>query len=103
MNKTILLGALMLLSTVSIAQEKISTKFGKGLYNVVSEDSSWSMKFGLRFQSLFVGEWDVNETDGVGVGTSQFLIRRARLKFGGFAYSPKLKYKVELGLSNKDL
>jgi hypothetical protein len=30
------------------------------------------------------------------------LIRRSRLKFDGFAFSPKLKYKVELGLSNRD-
>ena len=30
------------------------------------------------------------------------LIRRSRLKFDGFAYSPKLKYKV-LGLSNRDI
>jgi phosphate-selective porin OprO/OprP len=30
------------------------------------------------------------------------LIRGSRLKFDGFAYSPKLKYKVELGLSNRD-
>src|SRR5690606_20106056 len=32
-----------------------------------------------------------------------FLIRRARLKFDGFAYSPKLRYKIELGLSNQDI
>jgi hypothetical protein len=32
-----------------------------------------------------------------------FIIRRARLKFDGWAYSPKLKYKIELGLSNRDL
>ena len=32
-----------------------------------------------------------------------FLIRRARLKFGGFAYSPRLEYKIELGLSNRDI
>ena len=31
------------------------------------------------------------------------LVRRARLKFSGFAYSPKLTYKLELGLSNKDI
>ena len=34
--------------------------------------------------------------------TSAF-IRRARLKFDGFALSPKLKYKLELGLSNRDI
>ena len=34
---------------------------------------------------------------------SSFLVRRARLKFGGFAFSPKLTYKLELGLSNRDI
>ena len=33
---------------------------------------------------------------------ANFLSRRSRLKFDGFAYSPKLKYKIELGLSNRD-
>ncbi|HAT63305.1 MAG TPA: porin, partial [Flavobacteriaceae bacterium] len=28
---------------------------------------------------------------------------RARLKFDGWAYSPKLEYKIELGLSNRDI
>jgi phosphate-selective porin OprO/OprP len=31
------------------------------------------------------------------------MVRRARLKFSGFAYSPKLKYKIELGLTNRDI
>ncbi len=30
------------------------------------------------------------------------LTRRARLKFDGFAVSPRLTYKIELGLSNRD-
>src|SRR5690606_35924018 len=36
-------------------------------------------------------------------GGSNFLIRRARLKFDGFAFSPKLVYKLEVGLSNRDI
>jgi hypothetical protein len=87
----------------AFGQREIDSKFGKGLYNVIAADSSWSMKFGVRFQSLFIGNWNVNDTDGIENGTSQFLIRRARLKFGGFAFDPRLKYKIELGLSNRDL
>ncbi|MDG2492675.1 MAG: porin, partial [Flavobacteriaceae bacterium] len=34
---------------------------------------------------------------------SNFLVRRSRLKFSGFAYNPKLTYKLELGLSNRDI
>ncbi|NRA13477.1 MAG: porin [Crocinitomicaceae bacterium] len=88
---------------MSFAQDTVSTKFGNGLYNVVSKDGSWSIKFGLRIQSLYVGENRINDIDGVMPGTSSFLIRRARLKFGGHIFSPKLKYKIELGVSNKDL
>jgi phosphate-selective porin OprO/OprP len=102
--KQIFIGLIIMCLTTSVfGQRTIDSKFGKGLYNVVSEDSSWSMKFGMRFQTLFVGENTINESDGIGAGSSSFLIRRARLKFGGFAFSPKLKYKVELGLSNRDL
>ncbi len=103
MNK-IIIAALLIVSTSSVfGQRKIDSKFGKGFYNIIAADSSWSMKLGVRFQSLFIGSWNVNDTAGIQNGTSQFLIRRARLKFGGFVYSPKLVYKIELGLSNRDL
>lgn len=104
MRKASVLMVLVVLSSVIVAQQKIDSKFGKGLYNVIAEDSSWSMNFSARFQSLYIGEWTVNSSDGIqGPGSSEFLIRRARLKFGGFVYSPKVQYKIELGLSNKDL
>jgi hypothetical protein len=101
--KSALIIAAMLYSVTSFSQDTVSTVFGKGLYNVVAKDNSWSMKFGVRFQTLFVGENVINETDGIQAGTSQFLIRRSRLKFGGHAFTPKLKYKIELGLSNRDV
>ena len=82
------------------AQEPNAPKFGKGLFNLIGQDSTWSMKVGLRFQSLATSKWDAN--NGVSNPESSMLIRRSRLKFDGFAFSPKLKYKVELGLSNRD-
>ena len=82
------------------AQETNAPKFGKGLFNLMGQDSTWSMKIGLRFQSLATSKWDVN--NGLSNPESSMLIRRSRLKFDGFAFSPKLKYKVELGLSNRD-
>ncbi len=94
---------LVLLTLNLTAQTKVDSKFGKGLLNVVAEDSSWSMKLGTRFQTLYVGEWNINDSTGINGGSSEFLIRRARLKFGGFAYSPKVTYKIELGLTNKDI
>jgi phosphate-selective porin OprO/OprP len=85
------------------AQDITNNTFGKGLVNVVAKDSSYSLKFAARFQSLYTGSWDFPNNDNLENGEGQFLIRRARLKFGGFAYSPKLTYKVELGLSNRDM
>jgi phosphate-selective porin OprO/OprP len=82
------------------SQETNAPKFGKGLFNLVGKDSTWSMKIGLRFQTLATSKWKVN--NGLTNPQSSMLIRRSRLKFDGFAYSPKLKYKVELGLSNRD-
>ena len=82
------------------AQEVNAPKFGKGLFNLVGKDSTWSMKVGLRFQTLATSNWDVS--NGLSNPESSMLIRRSRLKFNGFAYSPKLKYKIELGFSNKD-
>lgn len=63
------------------------------------------MRFGIRFQNLYSSNWDVHE-DEIGDlrdHQSAFLIRRSRLKFDGYAYTPDLKYKIELGLSNLDI
>lgn len=103
MNKIKLMLIMLVVVLNTEAQEVTKSKFGKGIFNVVATDSSWSMKFGARFQTLFVGEWNLNDTAGITEGTSSFLTRRARLKFDGFAYSPKLVYKLELGLSNRDI
>ena len=80
------------------AQQIQSPKFGKGIFNIVGQDSSWTMKVGLRMQLLGTSTWE----DGESAETS-FLVRRSRLKFDGYAFSPKLKYKIELGLSNRDM
>jgi len=90
-------------SAVMFGQEVVNNSFGNGFYNVIAADSSYSMKFAARMQSLYIGEWDVSDTDGIHNASSKFLVRRARLKFGGFILNPKVKYKLELGLSNKDL
>lgn len=88
---------LFVLST-AYSQEVNAPKFGKGLFNLVGQDSTWTMKVGLRMQLRGSSTWEENEKS-----EAKFLARRARLKFDGYAYSPKLKYKIELGLSNRDL
>ena len=80
------------------AQESNAPKFGKGLFNLVGQDSSWTMKVGLRFQLLSSSIFDENQQP-----EHNFLVRRSRLKFDGYAFSPKLRYKFELGLSNRDM
>ncbi|MBB6611496.1 FmdC precursor [Pontibacter sp. Tf4] len=80
------------------AQTINNSKLGKGL-QFVAADSSFSVKLGARFQVLYQGGY----TPVTKQWEDRFVIRRARLKLEGFAYSPKLQYKIELGLSNNDI
>ena len=99
-NYLVICATLFICSNLS-SQETIAPKFGKGLFNLIGKDSSFSMNVSARMQMLGTSNWDVN--NGLSNPTSNLLVRRARLKFSGFAYSPKLKYKLELGLSNRDI
>ncbi|NND62564.1 MAG: porin, partial [Flavobacteriaceae bacterium] len=94
--------AFIAFSFVSNGQEISDTKFGKGLINFTAKDSSFSVKFAPRIQFRANSSWDHNG-DSYDSADFNFLIRRARLKFDGYAFSPKLKYKIELGLSNRDI
>ncbi|NVK52259.1 MAG: porin [Flavobacteriaceae bacterium] len=89
------------ISTLS-AQEITTPKFGKGIFNLKGKDNSWSMKMAARMQFLGTSIWDASNGNYTNQESSM-LVRRARLKFSGFAYSPKLQYKIELGLSNRDI
>ncbi len=85
------------------SQDLTENTFGKGLINIVAKDSSYSMNFAARFQSLYTSEWEFPHYEDFETGESNLLIRRSRLKFGGFALTPKLEYKIEIGLSNRDI
>ncbi|WP_422090022.1 porin [Tenacibaculum ovolyticum] len=100
--KTALTCVSMFALSYAHAQQTDAPKFGKGLFNLIGKDSTWSMKIGARMQFLTIAQWDSN-ADGLSNPSSSFLVRRARLKFNGFAFSPKLKYKMELGLTNRDI
>ncbi|QCD63109.1 porin [Tenacibaculum maritimum] len=100
--KTLLTSVSMLMLCSMQAQQKQSPKFGKGLFNLVGKENSWSMNIGARMQFLTIAKWD-SDADGLSNPSSSFLVRRARLKFNGFAFSPTLKYKLELGLTNNDI
>ena len=95
--KVILL-AISLPCVTSISAQKVTSSFGKGI-NLMADDSSMSFKFNLRMQNLLESNYNITN-DNL---SSNFMIRRARIHFNGFAFSPKLIYKVELGLSSRDM
>lgn len=87
-----------LATLVSASAQEVSAKFGKGI-KFVAADTSMSLKFRFRMQQLFIGEYDANTEEL----SSNALVRRSRLKFSGHAFTPKLQYKAELGLTNRDI
>lgn len=96
--KKLSLTIVIIVTSIVITEAQFNNKFGKGI-QVIGQDSTYMMKFSTRFQNLFISEMSLDDNE---VNTN-FLVRRARLKFEGFAYSPKIQYKVELGLSNRDI
>ena len=102
MKRILFIALFLCLSFSANAQEISDTSFGKGLINFTAKDSSFSVKFAPRFQVRSMSSWDYDGSQYTSP-EHNFIVRRARLKFDGFAYSPKLKYKIELGLSNRDI
>lgn len=97
------IGVIFCLFSFSLLSAQEAPFFGKGIFNLVGQDSSWQMKVGLRFQTLGEVTWPQADDGALSDAQTDMLIRRARLKFDGFALTPRLQYKVELGLSNRDL
>ncbi|HEY1024011.1 MAG TPA: porin [Sphingobacteriaceae bacterium] len=79
------------------AQVSVPDKYGKGI-RFVAADSSFSTRISARLQTLYTGAYDL-DSDDYSDGIS---IRRLRLKFEGFAFDPKLEYKIQLGFANSD-
>ena len=104
MQKSIL--SVLLFSCFSLVlSSQISTKkFGKGI-QFMGEDSSFTVKMNVRFQNLMEHSWtlDNDEFGSLEDHTTKFLVRRSRLKFAGWVYNPRVKYKMEFGLSNRDI
>jgi phosphate-selective porin OprO/OprP len=102
LKKAALTGLSILAVTGAVnAQSKVESTFGKGI-SIIAKDSSFTMKFSTRFQSLMVNELVLQDDISDQVIATDVLIRRARLKFGGYAFNPKFGYKIELGLTNRD-
>lgn len=98
--KKLLLALFILNGLLAYSQAPgISAKFGKGV-KFTAADSSFSVKIGARFQTLFYSNFVLDDNNTT--VEEEMQIRRCRLKFSGFAYSPRLQYKLELALSNRD-
>ena len=81
----------------------IPAKFGKG-FNIKGVDSTFQLKIGFRFQNLIEVNWNRSDAENGFTASNDVdaFVRRSRLKFDGWAFTPKLKYKLELALSNRD-
>lgn len=77
-----------------------SFKFGNGL-GITTPDSLFSINFRFRVQSRvgYVSESDKDLTPE----EFNFLVRRMRLRIGGFIYTPRLTYNVQLSFSRQDM
>ena len=82
---------------------QVSGSFGKG-FNYEAIDKSFSLKFGLRIQPLLsVNYRDFESFTDPSLDEIQMSIRRARLKFDGYAFNPNIVYKLELALGSRNL
>jgi len=89
---------ILLIQGSYVCSQSVSGKLGKGL-TITTADSTFSLNFSTRFQTLYLG---VYNPDLKSYGDILF-VRRARLKFSGFVYNPRLRYKLELGQSQRDV
>jgi hypothetical protein len=86
---------LIFINTIAQAQ---SSYFGQGI-EFGDKESNHYMKFSSRLQSRFDGTFDSDDSSY----TKKYRFRRARFKFDGFVFTPKLVYKIEYDLINSQM
>ena len=101
MKKLILILVFGLVTIATSIGQIEAPKFGKGI-RVLGQDSTYYLKMGFRFQNLYVADWSLSDDNNEGSFDAAFLVRRMRLKFDGWAVNPRLTYKLEIALSNRD-
>lgn len=90
----------LLLASTAFAQQGTSVAFDPHKGIVVKRDTTFEMVFRFRMQDRV--HFTLNAGDAAADAATSFLLRRFRLKLEGFAISPRLKYKVQIGLSRND-
>lgn len=92
-----LLLVLMVLCIGSVAMAQSSPQAGVVLRN----DSALKLVFRFRMQNRCI--WLQTMQQGSPTDALDFVVRRFRLKLEGYALTPRLEYKLQLGLSEHDM
>ena len=100
MNSRLFTLAMIGISVSSTAQTPASVRFETDKGVVIKQDSIFELNFRFRIQdrATFLSQ----DGSDLGLASAAFQVRRCRLKFDGFAITPRLKYKLQLGLSDFD-
>jgi phosphate-selective porin OprO and OprP len=100
-NRLVMITALAFFSWgyLSASEPDISFKFGKGL-TITDADSSISMNLAFSMQNFIAIEKAYDDDAPVNTTAN---VKRARLKFSGFAFTPKLEYTIQLGFGSSDM
>lgn len=89
--------------TEPVMSESPYFTFGKGI-GIISPDSLYLFNIRFRMQNRFGTSFMKSEETGhFEIGDIEARIRRLRLRFDGFMYTPKLEYVIQLSFSRGDL
>lgn len=103
-GKKLLLHFIFLISVGSYAQNQISPtpyfSYGKGL-GITSPDSLFMLNIRFRMQNrlAFISESE----DDLSIDQVEARVRRLRLRFDGFIYTPRLNYVIQLAFTRADM
>src|SRR5688572_16315943 len=88
----------------AIAQQQVSPvpyfTFGKGL-GIISPDSLYMLNIRFRMQNR--AAFTTESAEDLRIDQVEARIRRLRLRFDGFIYTPKLNYVIQLAFTRADM
>lgn len=105
MSKNVFLYLLLLIGTNALGQTTSTQAnpyfdFSKGL-GITAPDSVFSMNIRFRMQSRVV--FTTYDDEDLGIKQVEGLVRRMRLRFGGFIYDPRLTYNIQFSFTRGDM
>src|SRR5688572_14466692 len=106
MRKLILGALLLVISASSFAQQAPVASpspyftFGKGL-GIISPDSMYLLNIRFRMQNRVA--FTTESGDDFTIDQVEARVRRLRLRFDGYVYSPKLTYLIQLSFTRGDM